>query len=157
MRYLLLAISLAICGCDTISGVSRSATVHRLPDLQAVKAHIEGYPEVSEVKLWEREGSRPLTLSGIHKADEVYYLSYSGGENIRGTLMFEKDYNDKVAYSQTLMMMNHRPPQAWIDASWPVMKKLEKDLEEHFGLSEIPETLKVLIIRVEDPDRKRPN
>jgi hypothetical protein len=157
MRYLILAISLALCGCDTISGVSRSATVHRVPDLQAVKAHMEGYSEINEVGLSEREGGRPLTLTGIHKPDEVYYLSYSGGENVRGTLMFEKDYKGKVVYSQYLMMMNRRAPQAWIDATWPVMKKLEKDLEENFGLPEIPETLKVGMIRVKNPERKEPN
>ncbi len=157
MRYLILAMTLALCGCDTISGVSRSAAVHRLPDLQEVKARILGYPEVKEVRLWEREGSRPLTLTGIKKPDEVYYLSYSGGENIRGTLMFEKNYKGQIEYSQSLMMMNRRPPQAWIDATWPVMKRIERDLEQIFGFPEIPETLKITILRVQDPERKEPN
>jgi len=34
------------------------------------------------------------------------------------------------------------------------MKKLEMDLEERFDLSEIAETLRVVIIRLENPDRK---
>jgi len=55
------------------------------------------------------------------------------------------------------MMMNRRPPQAWIDATWPVMKRIERDLEQIFGFPEIPETLKITILRVQDPERKEPN
>src|SRR5207249_4851123 len=92
MTCLILVMIFALCGCDTISGVSRSAVVRRIPDLQKLKNFIQGYPEISGVKFQAREGGRPLTLTGIKKADEVYYLSYSGGENIRGTLMFERNY-----------------------------------------------------------------
>jgi hypothetical protein len=157
MKYLILAITLVLCGCDTISGVSRSAAIQKLPDLQRVKVHIEGYPEIEGVRFWEREGGRPLTLTGIKKADEVYYLSYWGGDNIRGTLMFEKNYKGQVTYSQTLTMLNFRVPQAWIDATWPVMKKIEQDLEVDFGCPEIQETLKVGMFRVRNPERKEPN
>ena len=64
--------SLFVSGCDYIYGVSRGAYTHTLPDLPAVKARIESYPEVKKVKYWEAEGSRPITFTGIKKADEVY-------------------------------------------------------------------------------------
>jgi hypothetical protein len=44
-----------------------------------------------------------------------------------------------------------------IDASWPVMKKIEKDLEENFGLPEITNTLRIRIFRVKDPERMKSN
>jgi len=149
--------ALALSGCDTISGVSRTAAVHKLPDFDQLRARIEGYPEVSKVKFWEREGGRPLTLTGIKKADQVYYLSYSGGEDVRGILTFKRNYNAEVQYNQSLTAMNSRPPQAMIDASWPVMKKIEKDLEENFGLQEITNTLRIRIFRVKDPERMKSN
>jgi hypothetical protein len=157
LRLTLPLILIAVSGCDTISGVSRSAKIHALPDLQAVNARIESYPEVKEVKLWDAAGGRPLTLTGIKKADELFYLSYTDSANVRGTLMFTRDYKGAVLYSQYLIMMNRRPPQPWIDATWPVMKKIERDLEVSFGLPEIPTTLKTSIVRVEDPERKPPN
>jgi hypothetical protein len=157
LRLILPLLSIVFAGCDTISGVTRGAKVHALPDLHALKTKIESYPEVKEVKLWDAAGSRPLTLTGIKKADEVFYLSYTDRVDVRGTLMFIRDYKGEVSYSQYLIMMNRRPPQSWIDATWPVMKKIERDLEESFGLPEIPSTLKTSVVRVEDPERKKPN
>ena len=81
---LLVALAMVATGCDTISGVTRSANIRSLPDLQKVQSHIARYPEIKEVKMEQRVGSRPLTLTGIKPADEVYYLSYFGGESVRG-------------------------------------------------------------------------
>lgn len=154
LRLLFLVILAALTGCDTLNGVSRGATVHTLPDLPAVKARLERYPEIREVKLWEATEGRPLTLTGLQKAEEVFYLSYTDQANVRGTLMFTRNYKGEVAYSQYLLMINARPPQPWIDATWPVMKKIERDLEESFGLPEISATLKTCVWRVEDPERR---
>lgn len=140
-------------GCDYTYGVRRSAGVHRLPDLNAVRAEIRRYPEIGAVELQEEKGSRPLTLTGIKQADEVYYLSYRGGENVRGTLMFTRNYKGEVRYDQYLIEINRRPPQAWIDATWPVMKKIERDLETHFGLPEIRGAVSVHVFGVKNPDR----
>ncbi len=152
-----LALSILLSGCDTISGVTRSADLRSFPDIRALKAKIESYPEIDEVILEEREGSRPLKLSGIKPADQVFYLRYSGGESVRGTLMFIRDFQGKVGYHQSLLAMNRLPPQDWIDETWPIMKRIESDMEKEFGFDEIPETLRVSISRVEDPERKDPN
>ncbi len=148
--------SLFVSGCDYIYGVSRGAYTHTLPDLPAVKARIESYPEVKKVKYWEAEGSRPITFTGIKKADEVYYLTYTDENNVHGTLMFERDYKGEVSYSQYLIELNRKPPQAWIDATWPVMLKLENDLIEDFGLSEIRGKVRMTVTGVENPDRLLP-
>jgi len=154
---ILLVFTGLLTGCDYIYGVSRSASVHKLPNLQDVKSRIETYPEIGGVDLSQRAGSRPLTWTGIKDPDEVFYLSYKGGENVHGTLMFTRNYKGDVRYDQYLIDINRRPPQIWIDSTWPVMKKIERDLEEHFGLPEICDSVKVWIYKVEDPDRKVPN
>lgn len=154
---IVLLASVMLAGCDTISGVSRGSKVHMLPDIAAVKARIESYPEVKEVKFWQAAGGRPITLTGLHKAEEVFYLSYTDRASVRGILMFTRDYKGVVSYSQYLIDINRRPPQPWIDATWPVMKKIERDLIEDFGLREIRDTVKIGITRVEDPERKQPN
>lgn len=143
-------------GCDSISGVNRGAFVHTLPDLPKVKAQIETYPEIKEVRFETSEGGRPLTLTGIKKPDQVFYLFYTDNKDIHGTLMFIQDYKGEVSYSQYLISMNRRPPQKWIDATWPVMKKVEEDLISKFDLNEMRNSVRVSIRGVENPERNTP-
>jgi hypothetical protein len=152
-RLYLIGVSLFLAGCDTIYGVRRAAAVHAVPDLGLVKAKIESYPEITEVKESERDGGRLLTLTGIKPADRTFYLSFSGDDRVRGTLMFVRNYKGEVLYDQSLIELNSPPPQRWVDATWPVMKRIERDLEEQFGLPEIRTNLKTYIWRVADPDR----
>jgi hypothetical protein len=159
MRLPAAAISLAalvLDGCDTIYGVRREAKVHEVPDLQLVKARIESYPEVKEVESSRMDGSRPLTWHGVEKADEDFYISYTDHDLIHGTLMFSRDYEGNVAYSQSLTRINQPLPQPWIDATWIVMMKVERDLIELFGLAEIPATAKTHLSGVKDPTRRQP-
>lgn len=146
-----------VSGCDTVSGVTRDSEVHVMPNLMAVKERIESYPEVKEVKFWQRKGGRPITLTGLREADESFFLSYTDRLNVHGTLCFNQDHQGEVTYSQSLIDINRSPPQSWIDATWPVMKKIELDLIEEFGLREICDTLRVRIIRVDDPERIVPD
>jgi predicted small secreted protein len=41
--------AILVSGCDTVSGVTRDSKLHVLPNLTAVNARIESYPEVKEV------------------------------------------------------------------------------------------------------------
>ncbi len=156
MKPLLLALSSAafvLSGCVTMYGVSRDASVHRLPDLRAVKERIESYPEVKQVILEETEGGRPLTFTGIQKADEVFHLIYTDHVDVQGFLTFIRDYSGDVTYSQSLTTSNRRPPQSKIDATWPIMKRIEQDLARDFGLPELLDSVDVYIFGVDDPDR----
>jgi len=154
LPVILSAIIFALTGCDTSYGVSRSGRVHKLPDFPRLKAQIEHYPEIKEVKFWQSEGGRPLTLTGIQKPEEVYYLNFTDYGKIHGILMFTQEYTGKVSYSQYLIYMNGRPPQPWVDASWPVMKKIEDDLIHKFDLPELRTNVKCATMGVKDPDRK---
>jgi hypothetical protein len=113
---------------------------------------MESYPEIDEVKYSESTGGRPITQTGLKPAERVYYLSYRGGKKVRGTLMFVENYKGEISYSQTLCGMNYKVPQDWIDATWPVMKKIENDLESLFGLPEIQNSVRVNFVDVNNPD-----
>jgi hypothetical protein len=160
MKFLLptvVLLSLVQSGCDTINGVRRSAYLHTLPDLEKVKSRIEAYPEITEVTFKESEGSRPLTFAGIQQPDRVFHLFYTDSKDVSGSLMFISNFKNEVYYSQSLFYRNSRPSQKRIDATWPVMKKIENDLITEFGFTEIKNTVKSHIRGVENPERKTPN
>jgi hypothetical protein len=148
--------ALVLAGCDTIYGVTRDAKVHEVPDLQLVKAQIESYPEIKDVELLRKDGARPLTWHGIEKAEEDFYLSYTDHDLVHGTLMFSRDYEGNVEYAQSLIQLNRPVPQQWIDATWIVMMKIERDLVERFGLAEISANAATHLSNVKDPARKQP-
>lgn len=142
-----------LCACDPISGIRRGASVHSLPDLEALKARVESYPERIAVKGWREEGGRSLTWTGLQAPDEVHYLAYDDGDAIHGTLMFIRDYRGRIEYSQSLLAVGRPPPQASVDATWPIMKRIERDLACDFGMPEIAEDLCADFVGVEDPER----
>ena len=143
--------------CDTLHGVRREAEVYAVPDLPRLKAHLESYPELREVKWFQRQEGALLTLTGIHAGDECSCVIYRGGEDIHGALMFTRDHAGRILYSQSLLQLNRPPPQAWIDASWPVMKRIEQDLARDFGLPELRVVVEVDVVGdVEDPERPLP-
>ena len=124
-----------VTGCDMVYGVSRRAQVSHVPDPNKVKMAIASVPGVEKVTHAFFEGGRPITHYRIEAPDKVYEFTYSGGTNVHGDLHFVMDYASKVHFSHTLLMMNQRPPQAWVDATRPVMKQIEIRLEQECGLT----------------------
>ncbi len=154
LRLMFLGSLALLAGCDFMCGVERTARVHEVPNLGAVQARIQSYPEITTVRFREADGGgRPITFSGLQAPDRVFYLMYSGGDRVHGTLQFSRDDKGRVTYSNYLIALNTPPPQRWIDGTWPIMKRIERDLEEQFGLVEIKDALKIKIARVQDPDR----
>jgi len=145
-KYILALISpflFFINGCDTGYGISRFTRVNSLPDFNAVVSHIQKYPEIDEVKYWQEEGSRPLTYSGIQPATQVYYISYKGQKNIRGTIHFTEDYKGNIFFHQYLIFLNRPVPREMIKATVPIMQRIEKDLEEQFGFTNLQKKISV--------------
>jgi hypothetical protein len=121
--------------CDPVFGVSRWARVQMMPDPALVETAIRSAPGVQKVEYWVAEGGRPLTVSGIKPPDQVYNFMYDGEPNVHGHLQFTVDYAGRVDFSQYLVEMGQRPPQAWIDATRPVMIQIETLLEKQCGLT----------------------
>ena len=126
-----------VSGCDPVFGVSRRARVSFMPEPTQVRAVIRATPGVHEVEYRPSQGGRPLTLTGVKPPDQVHTFFYQGRTNVHGIVQFTVDYKQTVEYSQYLMSIHGRPPQAWIDATYPVMIEIEKQLEETCGLTNL--------------------
>ena len=146
---LLLLLPLALLtGCDPIFGVTRNARVQFMPEPALVGATIKSTPGVDKVDYHFEEGGRPLTWSGIKPPDQVYTFVYRGGTNVHGAVQFIVDYKKSVEYSQTLLEMGRPPAQEWIDATRPVMKQIEVELEKNCGLTNLQTKVVERCIRV---------
>jgi hypothetical protein len=108
-----------------------------MPRSALIESTIRDTPGVDHVTYRYSTGGRPLTLTGIKPADQVHTFRYEGGENVRGSILFVVDYKGRVDFSQSLMMLGKRPPQAWINESRPVMIEIEKRLEQQCHLSNL--------------------
>ncbi len=115
-------------GCDFLYGVSRTGYInHRLPK-ECVFQAIQSIPGIKNLKYEFREGSKPITLSGIQKSDEIHHFFYQYQE-LGGVLYFVVDYQGKTEIFNSYMYTNKKPPQKHIDILRPVMKEIELALE----------------------------
>lgn len=103
-----------------------------MPDLECVEEVLRSIPEVRDVKYWTREGGRPLTWSGIQRADRAHYFRYEL-DNVSPTLLVVVDYKGRVELSQHLLSMGSPLPPGSIEEARPVMQKIEQALAEHCG------------------------
>ena len=144
MKYLLVLCSiLVLTSCDTMYGVSRTAKISSLPDIELVAKRIQDYPEIDRVKTMESEGARPRNYKGTKRVRKIYYILYEGGKNIRGTIQFTVKPNGDITYRQYIMHFNKKVSPDCIKASLPVMKKIEKDLETIFGVKSLQKNIRV--------------
>jgi hypothetical protein len=151
---IMLPLILLVAGCEIGYGVFRNGPANSVPDMDSVAKRIKTYPEVEEVNYSHSiSSSRPITFHGLEKGDELYCIRYTGGENVHGTLSFSMDYRGRITYSQYLLSLNRPLPQRWVDATWPVMMKVEYDLVHRFGLTDLSRSATTSRDRVEDPDR----
>lgn len=54
-----------------------------------------------------------------------------------GVVQLVENYKGDVAFSQTLLSINSKPPQAEIDATRPVMRTIEANLIHQCGLTKL--------------------
>jgi hypothetical protein len=150
----LILVALLVAGCDTAYGIRRSGPASQVPEMGVLVDRIRGFAGV-KVAVFEHsvDSSRPITWQGLQRGDEIYRIRYEGDSGVRCTLTFTKDYRGNIEYSQSLLMLNRRPPQQWIDATWPVMMRVESVLTLDFALPELSTRAKTWRKGVEDPER----
>jgi len=138
MRHLfLLFFLLLLSGCDPGYGIYRSARVPFMPAPALVGTLVKETPGIDYVHYTRSEGGRPLTLTGVKSPDQVYTFSYRGSSNIEGQLQFVVNYKGRVEYSQSFMSLGVPPTQQSIEATRPVMLRIEERLEQHCGLTNL--------------------
>lgn len=128
---------LLISGCDTLYGISRRAEINTCPSKTEVEKLLYSLPEISTVRYERDEGGVPLTLTGLKEPPVIHTYMYSGATNVSGVLQFNIDHKNTVSYSQTLLAFGSPPPQEMMDATLPVMIKIEKLLETKLNITNL--------------------
>jgi hypothetical protein len=131
-----------LAGCDTFYGITRRATLDKCPTREQVESLLYSIPEISTVEYILDKGGYPLTLKGIQRPAIIHNYCYSDGKNIHANLQFLVDYKGTVFYSQTLIRINRKPPQEWVEATLPVMRKVEEHLETELGITNLTSSVK---------------
>lgn len=139
-RFIFLGLVVFLLGCDTVYGVRRYATLDTFPPLDCVRTVLNSTPEIRKVEYREDEGGTALTLSGPKPEGPTFSFLYTGseGSHIHGALQVHQDHRRIVSFRQTLLYINGTPPQEDVDATRPVMHRLEIVLAEKCGIPELP-------------------
>jgi hypothetical protein len=137
-RAISLGLELAMLGslsaCDPIYGVRRSAPIHSDPTTECVERVLRATPGIQTVEYKHGTGERPLTWTGIKSPTLVETFIYQGPGNVRGVLQYTKDYSGRLTFEQSDVRMGRGPPQGEINATRPVMSKVEHALETQCSL-----------------------
>lgn len=118
-----------LASCETTFGVSRTAELSIAPSLACVRDVIAGIPEIEtvDVRTAEEAYSRPTTrfrYRGVAPASQV------SGEIILQTV------DGRVMFSNSAIM-SVAPPQSYIDATRPIMVRIERNLIEACDMVEL--------------------
>jgi len=146
-----LAATVLLGGCDFIYGVTRDARLESQPALDCVGKVIRATPGIARVEEENRSGGRVLTWSGLQPPNQVYYFRYFGepGSHVFGFVHLDVYPNGEVEFSNYRIGINRKPPQEDIDATRPVMQKIEAGLAKQCGLTQLPARIKELCTGVD--------
>ena len=133
-------IALVLSGCDIFYGVTRNATLGTDIQIDCVHHVIETTPGVEKLDYAALHTGKGL----FHPTPWTYNFSFAGNpkSNIVGSVQIYKEYDGGLSYHDSLIMINQKPPQAWIDATRPVMLEIEKQLAIQCGATDLPTNVK---------------
>ena len=135
MRALLLAIAALVTGCDHIHGVARyTDPMPSAPPARCVQDAVSSVEGVKNVSYSWELGSRPLTLHGIEKPDQVhrFWYEYKG---IKSNLYFVARHDGSATYHHSYGCLNCTPPQSTIDTLYPGMRAIDEAIKLRCGVS----------------------
>ena len=141
----------AALGCDFWYGISRYGHLSAFPQPDCVEAVVRHAPGVQDVEARHSKGGRPLTLTGIKPASDVYSYYYRGTD-FEGQVLVEHAYDGSTAFYQLYGQLNHPVPQERVDAVRPVMAYIERELASNCGFQVAQGELKQSCSRVECPE-----
>jgi hypothetical protein len=127
---------MCLVGCDIYYGLVRRVDVDYFIDHHCIEQALGKVKEVREIEYKYEEGSKPLTITGLKKADQVHYYYYKT-DQINGYIYLTTTYENKSEICQTYGSLHITPPQEHIDIIRPIMKKIEKSINETCGIHNI--------------------
>jgi hypothetical protein len=141
---ILLASASGLAACDPLYGVIRQASkLQTEPTPECVENIIRSAPGVLAVQHDQYAAAgRPITLSGLKPPSIAHRFSFTGSNQIVGSLEYEVDYKGQVSLSIENQRMAAPPPQEQITASRPVMRFIERSLEAKCGMTNLSVKIK---------------
>lgn len=123
------ALVVTLAGCDFAYGVRRYSRINVLPQLECVSRVIRATPGIASVK------ERKESTDQDYPPATVYNFSYRGieGSSIQGVVQFITR-SGAVEFEDTDLWLNAKPPQRQIDATRPVMIRIETNLANQCGV-----------------------
>lgn len=123
------ALVVTLSACDFVYGVRRYSKINDLPQLDCVDQVIRGTPGVASVE--ERKEPTDRDYPPV----DVYNFRYHGteGSSVEGVVQFVTR-RGAVEFEDTDLRLNAKPPQRQIDATRPVMRRIETNLINQCGL-----------------------
>lgn len=133
-------LALTASGCDSLYGVRRDANIEADVQPDCVRHVVETTAGVTTLKYTASHEGKGL----FHPTPWVYNFNFAGSpdSNILGNLQIIKEYDGKLSYHDSLMMINQKPLQRWIDATRPVMRSIEERLALQCGVTGMPDSVK---------------
>ncbi len=153
MRSLPLVLALlgTLLGCEVGYGIGRYGPLAKLPEPDCVEAVVRQAPGVEGVEVRQFEGGRPLTITGVKPASDMYTYSYHGAD-FEGAITIEHEYDGTTNFHQGYQRINSPVPQQRVDALRPVMAYIERELASRCGFEPAHGALQQSCKRVECPD-----
>lgn len=151
LRFVVLWGLFIFAGCDFYYGVSRYGSLAQFPSPDCVEAVVRKAPGVTEVDVSHSKGGRPLKLSGIKPASDVYNYYYRGDE-FEGQVLIEHQYDGSTTFHQMYGRLNEPVPQERVDAVLPIMTHIEVQLKRDCGFQPSRGELNQSCSRVECPE-----
>jgi hypothetical protein len=138
MRYVAaLLVAMSCSSCDIFYGVFHSAQdVSPVPSDLCVVNAITTIPGITNVSSRVDAGSRPLTLHGVEKPDEVhrFFYEYHG---IHSSFFISVSYQGRANYFHDFIEINRKPPQDVIDQLHPVFNEVDRALQSQCGMTNL--------------------
>lgn len=150
-RLFLLASLVASAGCEFYHGVSRYGALSEFPPPDCVESVVRTAPGVNDVEVRHTKGGRPLKLTGIKPASDVYSYYYLG-DDFEGQVLVEHQYDGSTSFHQMYGRLNAPVPQERVDAVLPVMARIEAELGRRCGFRPKRGKLEQSCLRVECPN-----
>lgn len=137
----LLPILFMLTGCDVLYGVRRTAVLDQVPSLECVSSVVSTTSGVATVEKKSEQSGVAVTLSGqkdpAYIVDNFFFRGIEGS-NIVGVLQILQDHRGTITFTHSLFGINRKPPQKEVDATRPIMKRIEDRLVSECGIVQLP-------------------
>lgn len=128
-------------GCETMYGVSRTASDVSYPPIDCIERTLLAQSELSNVSYRKEIGGQPLSLRGIEERDQIHRFSYEY-LGLHSNFYFLISFDKRVMFRHTHLYMNKKPSQIEINAIRPMMLKIEKSIIENCKFDELSSAIR---------------